>query len=91
MVREVRAYQPSGQTILSHIHFDSPLKGRRGEEEEEKEETKNKGSMEASEMRSNSESSGYATSDNKVESDLESTSRSKPKCKEMEDTCESGV
>ncbi|GKG59379.1 hypothetical protein Tco_0605030, partial [Tanacetum coccineum] len=41
-------------------------------------------------MRSNSESSGYAASDNEVESDLESTARSEPKCKKMEDTCESG-
>ncbi|GJU12605.1 hypothetical protein Tco_1135001 [Tanacetum coccineum] len=60
------------------------------EEEEEKEESKKKGSKEASEMGSNSESSGYAASDNEVESDLESTARSEPKCKEMEDTCESG-
>ncbi|GKB40855.1 ribonuclease H-like domain-containing protein [Tanacetum coccineum] len=37
-------------------------------------------------MGSNSESSGYAASDNEVESDLESTARSEPKCKEMEDT-----
>ncbi|GJY86197.1 putative reverse transcriptase domain-containing protein [Tanacetum coccineum] len=58
------------------------------EEEEEKEESKKKGSKEASEMGSNFESSGYATSENKVESDLESIARSEPKCKEMEDTCE---
>ncbi|GJT36962.1 hypothetical protein Tco_0936827 [Tanacetum coccineum] len=31
------------------------------------------------------------TSDNEVESDLESTTRSEPKCKEMEDTYESDV
>ncbi|GJT04672.1 hypothetical protein Tco_0839134 [Tanacetum coccineum] len=61
------------------------------EEEEEKEESEKKGSKEASEMGSNSESSGYAASDNEVESDLESRARSEPKCKEMEDTCESGV
>ncbi|GJU17674.1 hypothetical protein Tco_1145640 [Tanacetum coccineum] len=61
------------------------------DEEEEKEESEKKGSKEASEIGSNSESSGYAASDNKVESDLESTARSEPKCKEMEDTCESGV
>ncbi|GKE89436.1 hypothetical protein Tco_1566911, partial [Tanacetum coccineum] len=42
-------------------------------------------------MGSNSESSGYAASDNEVESDLESTARSEPKCKKMEDTCESGI
>ncbi|GKB96101.1 hypothetical protein Tco_0982238 [Tanacetum coccineum] len=61
------------------------------EEEEEKEESKKKESKEASEMGSNSESLGYATFDNEAESDLESTTRSEPKCKEMEDTCESGV
>nr|GEX05829.1 reverse transcriptase domain-containing protein [Tanacetum cinerariifolium] len=31
------------------------------------------------------------TSDNEVESDLESVARSKPKCKEMADACESGI
>ncbi|GKD84998.1 hypothetical protein Tco_1356152 [Tanacetum coccineum] len=41
------------------------------------------------EMGSNFESSGYAASDNEVESDLESKARSETKCKEMEDTCES--
>nr|GFA89605.1 reverse transcriptase domain-containing protein [Tanacetum cinerariifolium] len=40
-------------------------------------------------MRSNYESSSYAASDNEVESDLESTARSEPNCKKMEDTCES--
>ncbi|GKE53574.1 hypothetical protein Tco_1488730, partial [Tanacetum coccineum] len=39
-------------------------------------------------MGSNSEPLGYAAIDNEVESDLESTARSEPKCKEMEDTCE---
>ncbi|GJU56582.1 hypothetical protein Tco_1230296 [Tanacetum coccineum] len=61
------------------------------EEEEEKEESEKKGSKEASEMGSNSESSGYAASDNEVESDLESTARSEPKCKEMEDTLTDNV
>ncbi|GKD18290.1 hypothetical protein Tco_1207448, partial [Tanacetum coccineum] len=42
-------------------------------------------------MGSNSKSLGYATFDNEVESDLESIARSEPKCKEMEDTCESGT
>nr|GEW47755.1 hypothetical protein [Tanacetum cinerariifolium] len=59
------------------------------EEEEEKEESKKKGSKEASKIRSNSESLGYAAFDNEVESDLESSTRSEPKCKEMEDTYES--
>ncbi|GJR38263.1 hypothetical protein Tco_1213947 [Tanacetum coccineum] len=61
------------------------------EEEEEKEESKKKGSNEASKIGSNYESSCYAASDKEVESDLESTTRSEPKCNEMEDTCESGV
>nr|GEX97434.1 hypothetical protein [Tanacetum cinerariifolium] len=39
----------------------------------------------------NSESSSYAASDNEVESDLESTSRNEPKCKEIEDNYKSGV
>ncbi|GJR80715.1 retrovirus-related pol polyprotein from transposon TNT 1-94 [Tanacetum coccineum] len=39
-------------------------------------------------MGSNSESSGYASSKNEVESDLKSTTRSEPKFKEMEDTSE---
>nr|GEW79223.1 retrovirus-related Pol polyprotein from transposon TNT 1-94 [Tanacetum cinerariifolium] len=59
--------------------------------QEEKEESKKNGSNEASEIGSNFESSGYAASDNEVESDLESTARIEPKCKEMEDTCDSGV
>ncbi|GJZ50124.1 reverse transcriptase domain-containing protein [Tanacetum coccineum] len=61
------------------------------EEEKEKEESEKKGSKEASEIGSKFESSGYAASDNEVESDLESTARSEPKCKEMKDTCESGI
>ncbi|GJW36534.1 hypothetical protein Tco_0059454 [Tanacetum coccineum] len=60
-------------------------------EEEENEKSEKKGLKEASEIGSNSESSGYAAFDNEVESDLESTARSEPKCKEMEDTYESGV
>ncbi|GKD35230.1 hypothetical protein Tco_1250739, partial [Tanacetum coccineum] len=42
------------------------------DKEEEKEESEKKRLKEASEMRSNSESLGYATIDNDVESDLES-------------------
>ncbi|GKB43727.1 hypothetical protein Tco_0888669 [Tanacetum coccineum] len=56
------------------------------EEEEKKEESEKKGSKEASEMGSNFESPRYAAFDNEVKSDLESTSTSEPKCKEMEDT-----
>ncbi|GJR37833.1 hypothetical protein Tco_1213517 [Tanacetum coccineum] len=56
------------------------------EEEKENEESEKKGSKEASEIGSNSEPPGYAAFDNEVESDLESTARSEPKFKEMEDT-----
>ncbi|GKE60846.1 hypothetical protein Tco_1511213, partial [Tanacetum coccineum] len=61
------------------------------EEEEVKEDSKKKRSKEVSETRLNSKSPGYAAVDDEVEPDLESTARSKPKCKEREDTCESGV
>ncbi|GJR94140.1 hypothetical protein Tco_0266314 [Tanacetum coccineum] len=57
------------------------------EGEEEKEESEKKGSKEASEMGSISESPSYAAFDNEAESDLESTTMSEPKCKEMKDTC----
>nr|GEX11079.1 reverse transcriptase domain-containing protein [Tanacetum cinerariifolium] len=66
-------------------------KKEKDEEEEEKEESEKKRSKEASEIGSNSEPPGYATIDNEVESDLESTARSEPKCKETKDTCESGI
>nr|GEW19032.1 reverse transcriptase domain-containing protein [Tanacetum cinerariifolium] len=56
------------------------------DEEEENEESEKKGSKEASEMGSNSESPGYAAFDNEAESNLKSTARSEPKCKEVEDT-----
>ncbi|GJW15213.1 putative reverse transcriptase domain-containing protein [Tanacetum coccineum] len=61
------------------------------EEEKEKEELEKKRSKEASEIGSNFESPSCAAFDNEAESDLESTTRSEPKCKEMEDTYESGV
>ncbi|GJZ15274.1 hypothetical protein Tco_0550951 [Tanacetum coccineum] len=61
------------------------------EEEEVKEDSEKKRSNEASETRSNSKSPSYETIDDAVESDLESTARSEPKCKEREDTRESGV
>ncbi|GKB37992.1 hypothetical protein Tco_0882934 [Tanacetum coccineum] len=57
------------------------------DEEQEKEESEKKRSKEASEMGSNSKPLGYAAIDNEVDSNLKSTARSKPKCKEMEDTC----
>ncbi|GKF71859.1 hypothetical protein Tco_0207973, partial [Tanacetum coccineum] len=81
-----------GGTISKFLGYTSSKKDEEEEEEEEeKEESKKKGSKEASEMRSNFESSGYATSENKVDLNLESTVRSEPKCKEMEYTCESGT
>ncbi|GJS33585.1 hypothetical protein Tco_0531967 [Tanacetum coccineum] len=60
------------------------------DEVEEKEESEKKRSNEASEMGSNFEPPRYAAIDNEVESDLESTTRSEPKCKEIENTYESG-
>ncbi|GKA17836.1 reverse transcriptase domain-containing protein, partial [Tanacetum coccineum] len=60
------------------------------DEEEEKEESEKKRSKEASEMGSDSEPPGYAAIDNEVESDLESTARSEPKCKEIKDTTYDG-
>ncbi|GKF20993.1 hypothetical protein Tco_0069631 [Tanacetum coccineum] len=71
--------------------FPGYTSSKEEEEEEKKEESEKKGSKEASEIGSNFESSGYAASKNEVESDLESTARSETKCKEMEDTYESGV
>ncbi|GJV97349.1 hypothetical protein Tco_1548926 [Tanacetum coccineum] len=61
------------------------------EEEEDREESEKKRSKEGLEMGSNSKPPGYTAINDDVESDLESTTRSEPKCKEMEDTCESGV
>nr|GEV60249.1 reverse transcriptase domain-containing protein [Tanacetum cinerariifolium] len=72
----------------NHIFFECDIASEEEEEEEKKEESEKKGSKEASEIGSNSKPSGYAAIDNEVESDLESTARSEPKCKEMKDTCE---
>ncbi|GJW17797.1 hypothetical protein Tco_0025233 [Tanacetum coccineum] len=77
--------------MISNDGTISEFTGYTSSKEEKEEESKKKGSKEASEIRSNSESSSYAAFDNEVESDLESTARSEPKCKEMKDTCESGV
>ncbi|GKD02954.1 hypothetical protein Tco_1177928 [Tanacetum coccineum] len=79
MKKEIRMISKDG-TISEFSGYTSSM------EKEEKEESEKKGSKEASKMGSNSESSGYAASDNEVELDLESTARSEPKCKEMEDT-----
>nr|GEW26175.1 hypothetical protein [Tanacetum cinerariifolium] len=88
MKKEMRMISKDG-TIFKFPGYTSSKEEE--EEEEEKEESEKKGSKEASEMGSNTESSGYAASDNEVESDLESTARSEPMCKEIEDTCESGI
>nr|GEV42032.1 hypothetical protein [Tanacetum cinerariifolium] len=56
---------------------------------EEEEEPEKKGSKEAPEKGPNYESLSYAVSNS--DSDLESTTRSGPKCNELEDTCESAV
>ncbi|GJT22962.1 reverse transcriptase domain-containing protein [Tanacetum coccineum] len=93
MKKEMRMISKDG-TISEFLGYTSSKEEKEEEEEEEeeeKEESKKKGLKEAFEIGSNSESSGYAASDNEVESDLESTARSEPKCKEMEDTCESGI
>nr|GFB42363.1 reverse transcriptase domain-containing protein [Tanacetum cinerariifolium] len=55
---------------------------------EKEEEPEKKGSKETPEKGPNYEFLSYAVSDS--ESDLESTTRSEPKCNELEDTCESG-
>ncbi|GKC83723.1 hypothetical protein Tco_1139440 [Tanacetum coccineum] len=69
----------------------SPFPGYTSCKEEEDEEEYEEEKKGASEMGSNSEPPGYAAINDDVESDLASTARSEPKCKEMEDTCESGV
>nr|GEV31379.1 reverse transcriptase domain-containing protein [Tanacetum cinerariifolium] len=56
------------------------------DEEEEREELENKRSKEASKIGSNFKPPGYAAIDNVVESDLESTAKSEPKYKDLEDT-----
>ncbi|GJS27625.1 hypothetical protein Tco_0488245 [Tanacetum coccineum] len=88
MKKEMRMISKDGKIsefpgYTSYKKEDEEEEDEEEEKEEEKEESKKKGSKEASEMGSNSESSGYAASDNEVESDLESTARSEPKCKEM--------
>ncbi|GJY08400.1 hypothetical protein Tco_0375454 [Tanacetum coccineum] len=91
MKKEMRMISKDGTISEFPEYTSSKEEDEEEEEEEEKEESEKKGSKRASEMGSNSESFGYAASDNEVESDLESTARIEPKCKEMEDTCESGV
>ncbi|GJS47660.1 retrovirus-related pol polyprotein from transposon TNT 1-94 [Tanacetum coccineum] len=74
MKKEMRMISKDG-TISGFPGYTS------SKEEEDEEEKK-----EASEMGSNSEPPGYAAIDDDVESDLESTARSEPKCMDMEDT-----
>ncbi|GKE57914.1 hypothetical protein Tco_1497099 [Tanacetum coccineum] len=83
MKKEMRMISKDG-TISEFLGYTSS-KEKEDEEEDEEEE------KEASEIGSNSETPGYAAIDNDVESDLESTARSKPKCKEMEDTLTNNV
>ncbi|GJW30997.1 putative reverse transcriptase domain-containing protein [Tanacetum coccineum] len=85
MKKEMRMISKDG--TISEFPGYTSSKEEEGEEEEN-EESEKKRSKEASEMGSNSKPSGYAVIDNNVESDLESTARSEPKCKEIEDTCE---
>ncbi|GJT20895.1 ribonuclease H-like domain-containing protein [Tanacetum coccineum] len=87
MKKEIRMISKDG-TISEFPGYTS---SKEEKEEEEEEDSEKKGSKEALKMGSNSESSGYAASDNEVESDLGSTARSGHKCNEMKDTCESGV
>nr|GEU64204.1 reverse transcriptase domain-containing protein [Tanacetum cinerariifolium] len=83
MKKEMRMISKDG-TISEFPGYTSSKE----EEDKEKEESEKKRSKDASEMGSNSKPSGYAAIDNKVESDIKSTVRSKSKCKEMEDTHE---
>nr|GFA09780.1 hypothetical protein [Tanacetum cinerariifolium] len=92
MKKEIRMISKDG-TIFEFPRYTSSKEEEDEEEEEEekKEESEKKGLKEASETGSNSKSPGYAAFDNKAKSNLGSTTRSEPKCKEMEYTCESGV
>ncbi|GJR49872.1 hypothetical protein Tco_1400393 [Tanacetum coccineum] len=78
MKKEMRMISKDGIIFEFPRYTSSKEEEEEEVEEEEKEESKKKGSKEASEIGSNSESSGYATSDNEVESDLESIARSEP-------------
>nr|GFA93275.1 reverse transcriptase domain-containing protein [Tanacetum cinerariifolium] len=87
MKKEMRMISKDGTISKFPKYTSSKKEEEEEEEEEEKKESKKNRSKEVSEMGSNSEPPGYAAIDNKVESDLESTARSEPKCKEMKDTC----
>ncbi|GKF98834.1 hypothetical protein Tco_0297617 [Tanacetum coccineum] len=75
MKKEMRMILKDGTISEFPEYTSSKEEDEEEEEEEEKEESEKKGSKGASEMGSNSESSGYAASDNEVESDLESTAK----------------
>ncbi|GKF54305.1 hypothetical protein Tco_0161215 [Tanacetum coccineum] len=83
---EIDAHEEKEEEEPTEEEEEEPM-----EEEEVKEDSEKKRSNEASETGSNFKSLGYAAIDDEVESDLESTARSEPKCKEREDTRESGV
>ncbi|GJV10530.1 hypothetical protein Tco_1352071 [Tanacetum coccineum] len=80
MKKEMRMISKDG-TISEFPEYTS---SKEEEDEEDEEEEK----KEASGMGSNSEPPGYAAIDDDVESYLESTARSGPEFKKMEDTCE---
>ncbi|GJT51429.1 putative reverse transcriptase domain-containing protein [Tanacetum coccineum] len=67
---------------------EDPEEDPKEEEEEELKKKKMKGTPESS---ANTRPLEYSASKEEVESDLESTSRSEAKPKELDDTCESGV
>nr|GEX86980.1 putative reverse transcriptase domain-containing protein [Tanacetum cinerariifolium] len=93
MKKEMRMISKDS-TISKFVRYTSSKEvevDKEEEEQKEKEELKKKRSKKASGMGLHSEPPGYAAIDNEVESDLESTAMSEPKCKEMEDTYESGA
>ncbi|GJU02124.1 putative reverse transcriptase domain-containing protein [Tanacetum coccineum] len=86
-ISEFHGYTSSNKEEEKEDEEEDEEENKEEDEEVEKEESEKKRSNEAAEIGSNSEPLGYAAIDNEVESDLESTTRSEPKCKEMEDTC----
>ncbi|GJZ77231.1 putative reverse transcriptase domain-containing protein [Tanacetum coccineum] len=78
MKKEMRMISKDG--IISKFPGYTSSKEEEEEEDEEEEEEEDE-----------EEPPGYAAIDNEVESDLESTTRSEPKCKKMEDTLSNNV
>ncbi|GKE55528.1 hypothetical protein Tco_1494713 [Tanacetum coccineum] len=85
-ISEFPGYTSSNKEEEKEDEEENEEEDEKEDEEEEKEESEKKRSKEAAEIGSNSEPPGYASIDNEVESDPESTARSEPKCKDMEDT-----